>query len=440
MRKKSIFPTFLMFFIVALLGAGGYAFFKDLDGPLVEVAPKNGRVSANTDITLQMQDPSGIRSVTVGIRRNNVLSVIYSKHYDEHLPQREAAFSLKDSKLREGAFDLEIRATDASLAGFGQGNTRTVQIPMRLDSQPPRISVKTLPPNIRRGGAAVIRYVADEELRSSGVLIAGYFVPGYLQKDGSHICFFPFPYSMTASQFKNALEITATDLAGNVSKNRLSVSALERNFTSDKITLTDKFLLSVQQKLHNLAPQGLDPLSCYLYINKDVRAANVRQLFEISKDTASAMLWSGTFARLPRSASRAGYGDHRFFYYQDKLVGEAYHLGFDLASVRHAPIPAANSGRVVFTGEVGIYGNLVVIDHGLGLMSLYSHLNDIIVKSGELVSKGQTIGHTGTTGLAFGDHLHLGILVGGMEVTPLEWIDAKWIRDNITGRLKASGF
>ena len=46
----------------------------------------------------------------------------------------------------------------------------------------------------------------------------------------------------------------------------------------------------------------------------------------------------------------------------------------------------------------------------------------------------------GTTGLAFGDHLHLGILVGGMEVTPLEWIDAKWIRDNITGRLKASGF
>ena len=199
-------------------------------------------------------------------------------------------------------------------------------------------------------------------------------------------------------------------------------------------------MLSVQQKLHDLAPQGLDPLSCYLYINKDVRAANVRQLFEISKDTASAMLWSGTFARLPRSASRAGYGDHRFFYYQDKLVGEAYHLGFDLASVRHAPIPAANSGRVVFTGEVGIYGNLVVIDHGLGLMSLYSHLNDIIVKSGELVSKGQTIGHTGTTGLAFGDHLHLGILVGGMEVTPLEWIDAKWIRDNITGRLKASGF
>jgi len=245
---------------------------------------------------------------------------------------------------------------------------------------------------------------------------------------------------MTARAFKNAVEITATDLAGNTSRNRLTVNAFERTFKSDKITLSDSFLLSVQQKLHTLAPQGLSPLDCYLYINNTVRAENVASLRELSKDTASAMLWSGSFVRLPRSASRAGYADHRFFYYQDKLVGESYHLGFDLASVRHAEVPATNSGRVIFTGELGIYGNLIVIDHGLGLMSLYSHLSDIKVKSGDLVTKGQCIGLTGTTGLAFGDHLHMGILVGGVEVTPLEWIDAKWIRDNITGRLANSGF
>ena len=62
----------------------------------------------------------------------------------------------------------------------------------------------------------------------------------------------------------------------------------------------------------------------------------------------------------------------------------------------------------------------------------------LLVKVGDVVQKGQLLGHTGTTGLAFGDHLHFGMMVGGVEVTPLEWLDAKWIRDNITDRLDAS--
>ena len=112
-------------------------------------------------------------------------------------------------------------------------------------------------------------------------------------------------------------------------------------------------------------------------------------------------------------------------------------MGQDLASVAHAPIPAANDGKVVFAEPLGIFGNLVVIDHGLGLMSLYSHLSEIHVKVGDVVQKGAIIAKTGSTGLAFGDHLHFGILVGGVEVTPLEWLDPKWIKDNITGRLNA---
>ena len=214
--------------------------------------------------------------------------------------------------------------------------------------------------------------------------------------------------------------------------------AYERNFKSDSIELSDNFLQAVENKLRDLAPNATNPLECYLYINNQVRAANVQSLREIGRDTASAMLWSGAFERLPRSAPRAGFGDHRFFSYQGKPVGESFHLGLDLASVRNAEVPAGNSGRVVFCADNGIYGNLIVIDHGLGLMSLYSHLNDTMVKVGDVVQKGQIIAHTGSTGLAFGDHLHFGIIVGGVEVTPIEWLDPKWIRDNITGRLDAS--
>lgn len=436
MGRRNIFSTGLAIVVVVALVFVVYTFFKDLEGPAVKLSPDGGRVGPQSNLKITMTDPSGIRGVVVGIRKNNSLNVIYDKHFDSYLPERTVEVSLKNAQLREGAFELEIRATDASMAGFGQGNTRTQLLPMRLDTHPPRISLKTLPPNVRRGGAAVIRYTIDEPVTQTGVLVSGYLVPGYLQKDGSYYCFFPFPYGMTAREYKNAVEITATDLAGNVTKSRLNVMAYERTFKNDKLNISDNFLESVEAKLKHLAPDAANPMECYLYINNQVRAANVAMLRNLKSDTAAAMLWSGAFLRLPRSAPRAGFADHRYMLYQGKQVGESWHLGFDLASVRNADVPAANSGRIIFTGEEGIYGNLIVIDHGLGLMSLYSHLSEIAVRPGDVVTKGQIIGKTGSTGLAFGDHLHFGILVGGVEVTPLEWIDPKWIRDNITLRLE----
>lgn len=435
MRSGNIFTISLGLVVILALGGAAYVFFKDMDGPSIEISPDNGRVSPSSAMKVRMADASGIRSLVVGIRKNNVLNVIFNRHFDDYLPEREVEVPLKEAQLREGAFEMEIRATDGSLAGFGQGNTRTRVLSMRLDTQPPRIFLKTTPPNVRRGGTGVIRYTIDEETSRNGVLVAGYFVPGYLQKDGSYLCFFPFPYTMTAKDYKNSVEITATDLAGNVTRSRLSLMAFERSFKNDKLDLKDDFLAAVENKLRHLAPDAPNPLECYLYINNQVRAANVEMLRNIKTDTSAAILWSGAFTRLPRSAARAGFADHRFLNYQGRQVGESFHLGFDLASVRNADVPAANSGRVIFTGEEGIYGNLIIIDHGLGVMSLYSHLSEILIKAGDIVGKGQIIGKTGDTGLAFGDHLHFGMLTGGIEVTPLEWFDAKWIRDNITGRI-----
>ncbi|MBO4369336.1 MAG: M23 family metallopeptidase [Desulfovibrio sp.] len=435
MRFRTFCSTTFFLSILFVLIFGGYAFFKDLDGPEITISPDNGRISQNASLKITMRDPSGIRSLAVGIRKNNVLTPVFKQDFSDILTEQTVDVSFKDVQLREGALDLEIRATDASKAGFGQGNTKTELLPFRFDTKPPYISLKTGAPNIRRGGCGMVRFDVDEEVQTCGILIDTYFIPAYQQKDGSYVCFFPFPYSMTVPDFKKALFITATDLAGNVTQTHLNVMGYERKFKTDKLDLTDDFLQTVQAKLGNLAPNATNPLECYLTINNDERLANSRQLMAIGKDTAQAMLWQGSFARLPRSAARAGFADHRLLFYKGKQVGESYHLGFDFASVRNAEIPAANNGRVVFTGEMGIYGNLVVIDHGLGIMSLYSHLSQIMTQKGDIVTKGKTIGLTGTTGLAFGDHLHFGILCGGIEVTPLEWIDPKWIRDNITGRL-----
>jgi len=120
-------------------------------------------------------------------------------------------------------------------------------------------------------------------------------------------------------------------------------------------------------------------------------------------------------------------------------VDTQVHVGFDLASTKHSPVPAANGGQVAFTGPLTIYGNAVILDHGLGLQTLYAHLSSIDVKPGDTVEKGHVLGRTGTTGLAVGDHLHFEVLVSGVSVTPIEWWDGKWIRDRVNKPLKEAG-
>jgi murein DD-endopeptidase MepM/ murein hydrolase activator NlpD len=167
-----------------------------------------------------------------------------------------------------------------------------------------------------------------------------------------------------------------------------------------------------------------------------MRKSNEEKLLEVGRNTASSMLWKGEFLRLPNSANRAGFADHRSYIYGGRVVDEQTHLGLDLASLAMAPIPAANSGRVVFAGNLGIYGQLVIVDHGLGLMSLYSHMSEIAVNVGTEVKKGDILGRTGTTGMAGGDHLHFGMLVSGVQVQPIEWLDSHWIKDNVIDRLE----
>jgi len=132
----------------------------------------------------------------------------------------------------------------------------------------------------------------------------------------------------------------------------------------------------------------------------------------------------------------ASFGEDRTYWYGGKQVDRQIHLGVDLASTAHSAIPAANSGKVAFAGPLGIYGNTVLIDHGCGLFSMYSHLSRIETEVKKEVKKGETLGRTGSTGLAGGDHLHYSMLVHGVFVNPIEWWDEHWIKDNVEKKMK----
>jgi murein DD-endopeptidase MepM/ murein hydrolase activator NlpD len=112
----------------------------------------------------------------------------------------------------------------------------------------------------------------------------------------------------------------------------------------------------------------------------------------------------------------------------------------DIASTARAEVRAANRGKVIYGDYLGIYGNMVLVDHGQGVFSLYSHLSQINVVPGDMVDQKTVLGLTGTTGMAGGDHLHFSILVNGVFVTPKEWWDPHWIAVTIEEPITGSKF
>ena len=134
----------------------------------------------------------------------------------------------------------------------------------------------------------------------------------------------------------------------------------------------------------------------------------------------------------------SSFADRRSYVYGGREVDTQTHLGFDLASVARADVPAANDGVVVLAKYLGIYGNAVVVDHGYGLMSLYAHLSSISTEVGASVRRGEPLGRSGATGLAGGDHLHFSFLLQGLPVRPAEWWDSHWIEDRLKRKLGAA--
>jgi murein DD-endopeptidase MepM/ murein hydrolase activator NlpD len=169
-----------------------------------------------------------------------------------------------------------------------------------------------------------------------------------------------------------------------------------------------------------------------------LRAKNAELIKSLASQSKPEFLWNTAFVMMPNGKVMASFADRRTYVYQEREIDQQTHLGLDLAVTKQAPIPAANSGIIVYAKYFGIYGNTVVIDHGYGLQSIYAHLSSISVKEGQKVAKGDFIGKTGETGLAGGDHLHYCTLLQGLPVKPVEWADSHWIKDRIGNKLGAA--
>jgi murein DD-endopeptidase MepM/ murein hydrolase activator NlpD len=439
----------LLAFIIALLPVA-WVMIGKLEGkkPSILIEPPPRFIGKTQTLSVSVSDPqSGVRKIWIGLIKDGKETILLQKHFPSAGiigggEKHEVSFNIKiepeNLGITDGKAMLRMVAKDYSWRSWLKGNTTYLEKDVIIDTKPPGLEILTRIHNISQGGTGLVIYRLSEPCLDSGVAVGENFFPGYsgyFKDKNLFMAFFALSYKQGPGTHILA---KATDFAGNNTRSGFPYYIKKRNFKKVTIKISDKFLNWKMPEFNvNVSSDSQTPmLDKFLKVNRELRASNGAQLLEIVSKTDDKLYWNGAFLRLPNSARQASFADHRSYRYKHHTIDQQNHLGIDLASVAHSPIPASNNGKIAFTGYMGIYGKTVVIDHGFGLFSTYSHLSAIDVQKGQMVSKGDVIGRTGSTGLAGGDHLHFGIIVHNTFVNPVEWWDASWIKNNITTKIE----
>jgi murein DD-endopeptidase MepM/ murein hydrolase activator NlpD len=452
-KKKVNFKLILIILLgLALVLPAGWILIDRMEGqaPEMTLDLKSPSLGKSQVLKISVGDTkSGIRRLWIGLVKEGKEIDLLKKSFPSAgffsggMTRREALeipFEPEALGLTDGKAILRLTLWDYSWRKWGRGNRYYEEKEILIDTKLPQIELVSQNHNINQGGCGLAVYRLSEACPRNGVVVGENFFPGfsgYFEDDRIHLAFFALNYQQGPD---TKIHLEAVDFAGNTQKKGFAHHVNARKFKRDVINLSDRFLGWKMPEFDNQVDGGasLTPIEKFLQVNRKMRADNAQTIYNVSMDSEKRRYWQGTFLRLPKSANRAGFADHRKYRYNGKTIDEQVHLGVDLASTAHSPIPAANAGKVVLAESVGIYGNTVIIDHGFSLMSLYGHLSSIGVQVGQVVARGEIIGRTGTSGMAGGDHLHFSMLVYNTYVNPIEWWDQNWIKNNITVKLESS--
>lgn len=436
MNKFNLFYVKIFSVILVIVAVAWFVFgnYVEIGKPVITFNQDVTAIGRQKSIDINFKDSqSGLARVTVEVIQDNKGKIIADKVIPSKGQKNELLpLSIKtaDLNLHDGPAIFKVTATDYSLFK----NQSILSRPVKIDTIPPQINLLKTVNYINQGGTGFVAYQSPKKIVHTGVYVNDYFTPGHAVQTNNtttYMTYFALPGDADAS--KTRIIILARDEAGNETSLAFPCVIKAKKFRADKMNISESFLQQKMPEFQAMVPslQGKTPIDVFAYVNSQMRNDNFQTIQNICKKSAPKPLWEGVFLRMSNAAPMALFGDRRDYVFDGKSVGTSLHGGVDLASNAQAAIEAANSGNVVFTGALGIYGNTVIIDHGLGLFSLYGHLSVISTTVGKHVTKGEKIGNSGTSGLAGGDHLHFSIMAGGQFVNPQEWWDPHWIKDNI---------
>ena len=449
-----------LFVVLVLVGAGAAALWVNAgsaEGPRIEITGP-AVIGQTGEVSVGVTTPGGaLTSLVVTLIQGDRTIPVFSL-----TPDSTAELSITGDnvsvtrptgkrvvpELKAGTAQITVSAVRPVLFGFRQAaSTASRDVEVRLT--PPQIAVLSQFHYVNHGGSEVVVYRVTPADAESGVRVGNYEYRGFPASGAGiatadpalRVAFFALLWDQ---DIKTPIQVFARDGVGNEGSGSFDFRVFPKQFRASTINLDDRFLGRVVPPiLQNSTELTVDDpsnlLAAYLAINRDLRRMNNETISALAKDTASEIFWRGAFKQLLNTAVEAGFADQRTYVYQGQDVDHQVHLGFDLASTAAAPVLAANRGRVVHAGWLGIYGNCVIVDHGMGLQSLYAHLSSITVTTGQMVELEAELGRSGATGLAGGDHLHFTMLLGGNAITPIDWWSAQWVRDRVLRKLVEAG-
>ena len=427
----------LVVLVVVVIAIPAFLFVLSARPALVIESPPKV-IGVETPIRLRIESRHGVRHILAVIEQNGARYTVFERtqpasrflFWRRRQAPAEAVFpvgrkvtpALKDGKAK---LLIEAQANDLRAA------TDSREFEVEVISAPPKLSADGFQHYINQGGCELAVGTISGYSTEAGVRVGPYSfrsfpLPGSKQ---DRFSLFAFPWDLPA----DAVPVFFARNPGAESKARFWFKVFPKKFRSRDLEIDDVFLEKV---VNQIDPTGSgDLLSRFLKINGELRRKNNQTLADLRLKTADHFLWKGPFLQLANSKVESQFADRRRYIYKGKPVDEQVHLGFDLSVTQHVAVAAANDGQVVYADDLGIYGNCVVLDHGYGLQSIYGHMSSIGVKPGDMVKKSQSLGRSGSTGLAGGDHLHFSMQVDGVQVNPVEWWDDHWIQDRIRSKL-----
>ena len=397
-------------------------------------------VGLATPVSVQIANPHGVRRVEAYLEQNGTRYPLLDQSSPAHRifwrrnqPAQTLSFEAGKNKapnVKEG----EARVIVESTADDFRGSTDTASIPVKVVLAPPRVTADDQQHYINQGGMELAVMTPGGSWNEAGVKVGKYSfrsfpLPG---RPDQRFAMFAYPWDLAEDVVPM---VYARNQAGTEATARFWFKLFPKKFRVRDLPIDDKF---IEKVVNGIDPDGTkapgpDMLSRFLKMNGEMRRQNNQQLADLRAKTEEKILWNGPFLHWGKEESM--FADVRNYIYNGKKVDQQVHLGFDLSDTLNAPVHVANDGRVVYASDLGIYGNCVVVDHGYGLQSIYGHMNRIDVKVGDRVTKNQSLGVAGATGMAGGVHVHFSMQIDGVQINPREWWDEHWIHDRIMSKL-----
>lgn len=403
---------------------------------------------------------AGMRDVQLyGIQGGERKELLRQELFGKKSAEISFTFNGEKGDLAEGGAQIEIVGHDNSI----WKTTVKREFSVRVDFRRPKVVLMSSQQTIRQGGTRLIFYKAfDEELSFSGVKVGSVTFPGFpargLDSEFDDPALFVAFYSVGLDQNPDLAQprVFAEDAVGNAASVPVEGRVLRRSPRPVSLQLTDEFLRETVApiidvylekarraaraagKNPNEVAAGIEGRTLpekFVFVVQDLRTINSSEIDSAVRSPRFERIWDGAF-EAARGQGKLLYGDLLSYVYGGKELLQTRQLGIEIELPRDdREVRGGNDGVVVYSDTLGAYGPTVIVDHGLGISSVYAQLESTSVRRGDRVQKGQRVGYGGRGWFSTSSRFYFEIRVQGRPVDPTEWMDGGWYYTQVVSEI-----